>query len=41
MELKILGINITNENIEQKILEKIDFEELDMDKEYDNCCFVL
>jgi hypothetical protein len=35
MELKILGINITNENIEQKILEKIDFEELDMDKEYD------
>lgn len=35
MELKILGINISNENIEQKILEKIDFEELDKDKEYD------
>lgn len=35
MELKILGINITNENIEQKIYEKINFEEFELDKEYD------
>nr|WP_312575876.1 hypothetical protein [Sedimentibacter sp.] len=35
MELKFLGINITNNDIEQKIQEKINFEEFENDKEYD------
>lgn len=35
MELKILGINITNEDIEQKIYEKINFEKFEFDIEYD------
>jgi len=35
MDYKFLGLNITNEDIEQKINDKINFEEFEKDKEYD------
>jgi len=35
MELKLLDVNITNKDIEQKIYEKINFEEFELEKEYD------
>lgn len=35
MDYKFLGLNITNEDIEQKINDKINFEEFENDIEYD------
>lgn len=35
MDIKLLGINITDDGIEQKISDKINFEEFESDKEYD------